>query len=106
LALRQRPQSTLRCLRFGFEPVQAAVDRLRLGLNERRQTLGPISNGIDFLRYTVGPDDYLLVRRRVANRLKVRVVGYEKTLVSREEVHGPQIRPRRAGKAEGGLVFL
>ena len=58
--------------------------RLRLALNERRQTLGPISNGIDFLGYIVRPD-YLLVRRRVVNRLKARLVGYEKTLVRRKE---------------------
>jgi RNA-directed DNA polymerase len=58
--------------------------RLRLELNESRQTVGPISNGADFLGYIVRPD-YLLVRRRVVNRLKATLVGYEKALVRREE---------------------
>ena len=57
--------------------------RLRLTLNDRRQTLGPISNGVDFLGYMVRPD-YLLVRRRVVNRFKASLVGYEKVLVRRE----------------------
>jgi len=56
---------------------------LRLTLNDRRQALGPISNGVDFLGYIVRPD-YLLVRRRVVNRLKARLVGYEKVLVRQE----------------------
>jgi len=54
--------------------------RLRLELNESRQTVGPISNGADFLGYIVRPH-YLLVRRRVVNRLKARLFGYEKKLV-------------------------
>ncbi len=58
--------------------------RLRLTLNERREALGPISNGVDFLGYVVRPE-YLLVRRRVVNRLKARLVGYERRLVRRKE---------------------
>jgi retron-type reverse transcriptase len=58
--------------------------RLRLSLNERRQSLGPVSNGVDFLGYIVRPD-YLLVRRRVVNRLKARLRGYETGLVARRE---------------------
>lgn len=54
--------------------------RLRLTLNEPRQTLGPISNGIDFLGYIVRPH-YLLVRRRVVNRLKAKLSEYQKTLI-------------------------
>lgn len=58
--------------------------QLRLELNECRQTVGPISNGTDFLGYIVRPH-YLLVRRRVVNRLKGRLVGYEKALIRRRE---------------------
>ncbi len=54
-------------------------DRLRLELNDRRQKSGPISNGIDFLGYIIRPD-YLLVRRRVVNRLKARLMQYQKRL--------------------------
>lgn len=54
-------------------------DKLRLELNGRRQKSGPISNGIDFLGYIVRPD-YLLVRRRVINRLKARLMRYQKRL--------------------------
>jgi hypothetical protein len=58
--------------------------RLRLSLNERRQRIGPLSNGIDFLGYIVRPD-HLLARRRVVNRLKARLAGYEKTLIRHKE---------------------
>lgn len=54
-------------------------DRLRLELNDRRQKLEPISNGIDFLGYIVRPE-YLLVRCRVVNRLKARFTQYQKRL--------------------------
>ena len=54
-------------------------DKLRLELNDRRQKSGPISNGIDFLGYIVRPD-YFLVRRRVINRLKARLMQYQKRL--------------------------
>ncbi len=57
---------------------------LRLRLNERRQTLGPIRNGVDFLGYVVRPD-YLLVRRRVVNRLKARLGQYQKMLIGQKE---------------------
>ena len=57
--------------------------RLRLRLNERRQTFGPISNGVDFLGYIVRPD-YLLVRRRVVNRLKGRLEEYQKLLIGQK----------------------
>lgn len=54
--------------------------KLRLALNDKRQAIGPIRNGIDFLGYIVRPD-YLLVRRRVVNRLKARLVAYQKKLI-------------------------
>jgi len=59
-------------------------NRLRLALNDRREASGPIDNGTDFLGYIVRPD-YLLVRRRVVNRLKERLVGYQKKLIRREK---------------------
>jgi RNA-directed DNA polymerase len=57
---------------------------LRLVLNDQRQTLGPISNGIDFLGYIVRPD-YLLVRQRVVNRLKERLSDFESRLIKKED---------------------
>lgn len=57
--------------------------RLRLLLNEGRQSLGPLNNGLDYLGYIVRPD-YLLVRRRVVNCLKAKLAGYEKALIRRE----------------------
>ena len=59
-------------------------DKLALDLNPR-QRLAPVSNGIDFLGYIVRRD-YLLVRRRVVNNLKVKLRDYESRLVS--EQHG------------------
>lgn len=57
--------------------------RLRLDINDRRQKTGLISNGVDFLGYIVRPE-YLLVRRRVVNRLKARLIQYEKLLNRRK----------------------
>lgn len=54
-----------------------------MALNDRRQSIGPISNGIDFLGYVVR-SDYLLVRRRVVNRVKARLIEYQKKLVTKE----------------------
>lgn len=55
-------------------------EELRLELNEKRQRLRPVSNGIDFLGYIVR-GDYLLVRRRVVNNLYARLREYEALLV-------------------------
>ena len=54
--------------------------KLQLVLNDRRETLGPISNGINFLGYIVR-SDYLLVRRRVVNSLRARLIEYQKKLI-------------------------
>lgn len=55
-------------------------EELRLELNEKRQRLSPVSNGIDFMGYIVR-GDYLLVRRRVINNLYARLREYEALLV-------------------------
>jgi len=55
-------------------------DRLALSLN-KKQRLAPVSNGIDFLGYIVRRD-YLLVRRRVINHLKEKLLSCEKQLVT------------------------
>lgn len=59
--------------------------KLRLCLNDKRQAIGPIRNGVDFLGYIVRPD-YLLVRRRVVNRLKARLIEYQKKLIVEKPV--------------------
>ncbi|MCP4270226.1 MAG: hypothetical protein GY777_32405 [Candidatus Brocadiaceae bacterium] len=68
-----------RLMKWKEEIGEFLKDKLRLELNDRRQKSGPISNGIDFLGYIVRPD-YLLVRRRVINRLKARLMQYQKLL--------------------------
>jgi len=56
--------------------------KLKLSLNPR-QLLLPVSNGINFLGYIVRRD-YLLVRRRVVNNLKVKLRKFEARLVSEQ----------------------
>ncbi len=68
-----------RLMKWKEEIGEFLKDKLKLELNGRRQKSGPISNGIDFLGYIVRPD-YLLVRRRVINRLKARLMQYQKRL--------------------------
>ena len=70
-------------------------DRLRLELNSKREKLGLISNGIDFLGYIVRPD-YLLVRRRVVNRLKGRLTQYQKRVIKKRSdcrfmIYNPEV---------------
>lgn len=60
-------------------------ENLKLDLNEKRQRLRPVDNGIDFLGYIVRRD-YLLVRKRVVNNLRMKLREFEKILV--KEVHG------------------
>ncbi len=55
-------------------------ERLGLSLNEKRQSLQPVTNGINFLGYIVRKD-YVLVRRRVVNNLREKLSYYEKKLV-------------------------
>ena len=73
-------------------------DRLRLELNNKRQKSGLISNGIDFLGYIVRPD-YLLARRRVVNRLKARLMQYEK-LLNRTTNYNSSVPPFEKGGGE------
>ncbi len=58
-------------------------NRLKLRLNHKRQSLQPVSNGIDFLGYVVRRD-YVLVRRRVVNNLKSKIETYQKRLIEKE----------------------
>lgn len=58
-------------------------DQIRLELNPRER-LAPVSNGIDFLGYIVRRD-YLLVRRRVVNNLRMKLRDYEAQLVSEQD---------------------
>ena len=48
-------------------------DKLDLALNTHKTTIQPVSNGIDYLGYIVRPF-YTLVRRRVINNLKQKVI--------------------------------
>ncbi|MFC1813356.1 reverse transcriptase domain-containing protein [Thermodesulfobacteriota bacterium] len=57
------------------------AERLGLSLNENRQRLQPVTNGINFLGYIVRKD-YLLVRRRVVNNLREKLSYFEKRLVT------------------------
>ena len=58
---------------------------LRLELNDKRERLRPVSNGVDFLGYIVRKD-YLLVRRRVVNNLKAKLRKYEPYLITEGEI--------------------
>jgi hypothetical protein len=72
-----------RLLRWKAEIEAFLADRLRLRLNEKRQSLQPVSNGINFLGYIVR-HNYVLVRRRVVNNLKARLEGFEKKLIMKD----------------------
>jgi len=49
-------------------------DKLDLALNTHKTTIQPISNGIDYLGYIVRPF-YILIRRRVINNLKKKILN-------------------------------
>ena len=57
--------------------------RLQLTLNTKRQSLQPVSNGINFLGYIVRRN-YVLVRKRVVNNLKAKLGEYERRLIKKE----------------------
>jgi len=59
-------------------------EKLKLELNEKRQSLQPVSNGINFLGYVVRKD-YVLVRRRVVNNLRGKLLSFEKILIIKEK---------------------
>ena len=54
--------------------------RLKLSLNKKRAYFQPVSNGINFLGYIVRKD-YTLVRQRVVNNFKSKLLDYEKKLI-------------------------
>ncbi len=60
------------------------ADKLNLSLNERYNSVVPVSNGIDFLGYIIRKD-YMLVRRRVVNNLKSKLGWFEKRLISEKD---------------------
>jgi hypothetical protein len=63
------------------EALAAFLDeRLHLRLTKPLVRPRLIRNGLDFLGYIVRPD-YLLVRRRVVNKIKARLAGYHEQLV-------------------------
>jgi RNA-directed DNA polymerase len=59
---------------------QFLAQRLQLTLNDQRERLRPVSNGVDFLGYVVRRD-YALVRRRVVHNLHQRLRAFERMLV-------------------------
>jgi len=48
--------------------------RLKLSLHPKRRKIAPVSSGVDFLGYIVRPK-YTLVRRRVVNNLKSKIIS-------------------------------
>ena len=58
--------------------------KLNLNLNNKRKSLQPVSNGIDFLGYIVRRD-YVLVRKRVVNNLKTKLEGFEHKLIKKDQ---------------------
>ena len=65
------------------------ADRLRLRLNKKRQSLQPVSNGINFLGYIVRRS-YILVRKRVVNNLRSRLSEFEGKLIKKH--HPPYLQ--------------
>ena len=59
------------------------TERLKLRLNEKRQSLQPVTNGINFLGYIVRRN-YNLVRKRVVNNLKSRLSDFESRLIKKD----------------------
>ncbi len=67
-------------LKWREDIAQYLSRELKLELNQKRQHLQPVTNGIDFLGYVIR-GDYLLVRRRVVNNLRTRLREFEAVLV-------------------------
>jgi hypothetical protein len=55
-------------------------ERLHLELNDARDRLRPVADGVDFLGYIVR-GDYLLARRRVVGNMEERLAGFEREMV-------------------------
>jgi hypothetical protein len=58
-------------------------DRLRLELNDARERLRRVGDGVDFLGYIVRAD-YLLVRQRVVGNMEERLAAFEREMVKEE----------------------
>lgn len=76
-------------LKWKGEIERFLADRLKLRLNEKRQSLQPVSNGINFLGYIVRRN-YTLVRKRVVNNLKFRLSDFEGKLIKKD--HCPYLK--------------
>jgi len=59
---------------------QFTRERLNLTLHPVRRKLLPVSNGIDFLGYIIR-HNYILVRRRVVNNLKVKIKAFKQSKI-------------------------
>ena len=64
-------------------------ENLKLELSLKKQKIQPLEKGIDFLGYFVKPD-YILVRQRVAKRLKDKL--YQLSQVSDSKFHIPDYK--------------
>jgi retron-type reverse transcriptase len=72
-----------RLLQWKTEIEGFLAELLKLCLNRKRQSLQPVSNGINVLGYIVR-GNYLLVRKRVINNLRSKLADYEKHLIKHE----------------------
>lgn len=62
------------------------AERLLLRLNDQRERLRPVADGVDFLGYVVRPH-YRLARRRVVSRMHERLAAFERGMVGKTEAH-------------------
>lgn len=76
-------------IKWKAEVERFLAERLKLRLNKKRQSLQPVSNGINFLGYIVRRN-YILVRRRVLNNLKSRLSAFERKLIKKD--HSPYVK--------------
>ena len=75
-------------------------EKLALELKTGRERLRSVSDGVDFIGYIVRRD-YLLVRRRVVNNLKLKLKAFEAELVRT----GPRVRRFRFDRERLDLLF-
>ncbi|QWF70734.1 hypothetical protein KEF85_15645 [Methylomonas paludis] len=59
------------------------AEKLLLALNDNRDKLRPVGNGVDFLGYIVRAD-YRLVRRRVVNNLRSKLLDFARLMVQQQ----------------------
>ena len=70
-------------LQWKVEIEKFLTSRLKLRLNEKRQSLQLVGNGINFLGYIVRRN-YILVRKRVVNNFKFRLSNFERKLIKKD----------------------